>query len=72
MRSRVRERRTHGSVRDLRREPLVYSTVWLNVHRNGEHRIVSATISNYIRKVYWFIYRIGVLFPVGFQIFREL
>ncbi len=27
MRSRVRERRTHGSVRGLRREPLVYSTV---------------------------------------------
>ena len=26
MRSRVRERRTHGSVRGLRREPLVYST----------------------------------------------
>ncbi|MDE7322406.1 MAG: hypothetical protein K2N73_06675, partial [Lachnospiraceae bacterium] len=25
--SRVRERRTHGSVRGLRREPLVYSTV---------------------------------------------
>lgn len=29
MRSRVRERRTHGSVRGLRREPLVYSTVEL-------------------------------------------
>lgn len=27
MKSRVRERRTHGSVRGLRREPLVYSTV---------------------------------------------
>ncbi len=27
MRSRVRERRTHGSVRGLRHEPLVYSTV---------------------------------------------
>ena len=27
MRSRVRERRTHGSVRGLRREPLVYSTL---------------------------------------------
>lgn len=27
MRSRVRERRMHGSVRGLRREPLVYSTV---------------------------------------------
>ncbi len=27
MKSRVRERRTHGSVRDLRRKPLVYSTV---------------------------------------------
>lgn len=27
MRSRVRERRTHGYVRGLRREPLVYSTV---------------------------------------------
>ena len=26
MRSRVRERRTHGSVRGLRHEPLVYST----------------------------------------------
>ncbi len=26
MRSRVRERRTHGSVRGLRREPLAYST----------------------------------------------
>lgn len=30
MRSRVRERRTHGSVRGLRREPLVYSTVGKN------------------------------------------
>lgn len=28
MRSRVRERRTHGSVRGLRREPLVYSTIY--------------------------------------------
>lgn len=27
VRSRVRERRMHGSVRGLRREPLVYSTV---------------------------------------------
>ena len=27
MKSRVRERRMHGSVRGLRREPLVYSTV---------------------------------------------
>ena len=26
----MRERRTHGSVRGLRREPLVYSTVELN------------------------------------------
>lgn len=36
MRSRVRERRTHGSVRGLRREPLVYSTVYdgrLNMER---------------------------------------
>ena len=32
MRSRVRERRTHGSVRGLRREPLVYSTLELNRH----------------------------------------
>ncbi|MDE6619516.1 MAG: hypothetical protein K2K74_03315, partial [Lachnospiraceae bacterium] len=30
MRSRVRERRTHGSVRGLRCEPLVYSTVELS------------------------------------------
>lgn len=28
MRSRVRERHTHGSMGDLRREPLVYSTMW--------------------------------------------
>ncbi|MDE7323975.1 MAG: DUF4163 domain-containing protein, partial [Lachnospiraceae bacterium] len=32
-RSRVRERRTHGSVRGLRREPLVYSTVYIPFSR---------------------------------------
>ena len=37
MRSRVRERRTHGSVRGLRREPLVYSTIKLITHQKTEY-----------------------------------
>ena len=43
MRSRVRERRTHGSVRGLRREPLVYSTIGLIKVQN---RAAVASIDN--------------------------
>ena len=37
MRSRVRERRTHGSVRGLRREPLVYSTDELTAYQKTKY-----------------------------------
>lgn len=39
MKSRMRERRTYGSVRGLWREPLVYSTVKQLIKESGEESI---------------------------------
>ena len=51
MRSRVRERRTHGSVRGLRREPLVYSTIeQINRTKNREGWRATMEYKDYIKQ----------------------
>ena len=51
MRSRVRERRTHGSVRGLRREPLVYSTIeQINRTQNREGWRATMEYKDYIKQ----------------------
>lgn len=51
MRSRVRERRTHRSVRGLRREPLVYSTIeQINRTKNREGWRATMEYKDYIKQ----------------------
>ena len=61
MRSRVRERRTHGSVRGLRREPLVYSTT--GKMQEAKNRDLRKVLSQRYSPVYLYLCSLVANFP---------